>query len=347
MGAVDVIAVVGTCAAERLGYARRLAAATERMLVPAARLARSPDPIDEAAALAPWASASESTAAGAVLEFPGATPVTELIGTLSDEGGPTRLIGVVCVVDAAHLLDDLGRDDYLSTAVREDPKDSEHTARAALTVSQIEFASTIVLVGWTPLSTADLATLMALVSHLSPQARLRLHREGAPPLEAEAPYAAAQERPGWVGLVNEDFAPHMTDPRVSGFRYERLRPLHPARLQRLLDERIEVGEFGTVIRSSGFCRLATRPQVTAHWQHVGRMISFLPLTEDDRLDDGEELLAVGQDLAFIGLDLDQDALRAALDDTVLNDEEFAAGPAAWAALEDPFPAWKTAPDRAE
>jgi G3E family GTPase len=114
----------------------------------------------------------------------------------------------------------------------------------------------------------------------------------------------------------------------------------------LLD-RVEAGEFGNVVRSAGFCRLATRPHITAQWEHVGRMISLEPLTSDERLVEGEELLAVGQDIAFIGIDVDQDALAAALDDVALTDDELAEGPAAWAGFEDPFPVWQTASDWAD
>ncbi|GGF43681.1 hypothetical protein GCM10010922_19030 [Microbacterium sorbitolivorans] len=118
-----------------------------------------------------------------------------------------------------------------------------------------------------------------------------------------------------------------------------MRPLHPARLGVLLDERIEPGEFGTLIRSMGFCRLATRPHAVTEWNHVGGMISFDPLGRDDALGDDEEILAVGQELGLIGIDLDVRALTRALDDPALTDEELAAGPAEWAKFADPFPAW--------
>ena len=124
-----------------------------------------------------------------------------------------------------------------------------------------------------------------------------------------------------------------------------MRPLHPGRLHALLDERIEPGEFGQVIRSAGFCRFATRSGVTARWDHVGRMISFEPAARDAELDG--ELLAVGQELAFIGVDLDVGALTAALDATALTDDELTAGAGVWASYPDPFPAWDRAPHRAE
>lgn len=87
--------------------------------------------------------------------------------------------------------------------------------------------------------------------------------------------------------------------------------------------------------------------VTAQREHAGQLFSPDRLAGDDRLADDEELFAVGQDLALIGLRLDPDRLTAALDDAALTDAEPAAGPTAWAEFSDPFPVWQTAGDRAD
>ncbi|MBK0419600.1 GTP-binding protein [Leucobacter sp. CSA1] len=343
MDLIDVTAVIGSCSPERLGAARRLAQQTGSMVIPASRLAISPAPLDEAASLVPWA----YTEGRAVVEFPAGVPVTHIIGMLADAEEGTRLVDVTCVVDACHLLDDLQREDYL---VRRGPLGVEGRSRALITAEQIEFASTVLLVNWEPLSTPELSTTMSLINHLGPSARLRLHRSGPESPPSRTIYSAGQERPGWIGILNEDFSPHMTDPRVGAFRYENLRPMHPERLSRLLDDRVARGAFGTVVRSAGFCRLATRPGITGQWEHVGQMFSLHPLANDADAwagDEDDEVLAVGQDIAFIGLDLDRPALVTALDEATLTDEEFAAGPSAWASYPDPFPVSQTAIDRAE
>lgn len=332
MHKTPVIAVVGACGPERTAYARELADAAGLELFPAARLALAPDPVDEASALAPWAEG------GAVVELPDHAPPIEVIGALASPDAPTSLTALVCVVDAAHLIGDLHVDAYAPAR----PGHDEITALALLTVTQIEYASTVALVGWERLSTDDLLTVLALVSHLAPGARLTLHRKGGAALVATARFGPRQTRPGWVQVLNGDFDPHMTAPRVTSLHYEQLRPLHPERLASALT-RIEEGRFGTVIRSAGFCRLATRPGVTASWDHVGRMISFAPLANDG---DGDELLALGQDLAVVGLDLDVAALSSALDAAALSDDELAAGPVSWLGFSDPFPAWELQDDEA-
>ncbi|QIM17346.1 hypothetical protein G7067_05830 [Leucobacter insecticola] len=353
MDEINVLAVVGSCAPERFRHAARLASAAGRVFFPAQRLGLAADPIQEALALIPWT----DRPAGAVCEFPTATHPTEIIGAFADEPTRVSLRGIVCVADAMHLLSDLQRDQYLTrTEVLPDGVVTEYRAQAMLTVTQLEFASMVVLVNWEGLSTPDLSTVMALVSHLSPQARLRLDHGGVELPDTRQQYEASQDRPGWVSILNGEHDPHMTDLRVTGFRYEQLKPLHPERLQVLLNERIAPGEFGTVVRSAGMCRLATRPGVVGEWEHVGQVFSLEPLEADVAMladldegsqDSGRDILALGQDLAFIGLDLDATALSEALDDAALSDDEVAAGPAAWAQYHDPFPAWQGIAEHSE
>ncbi|WP_221584828.1 GTP-binding protein [Microbacterium sp. G2-8] len=336
MDQVDVIAVTGTCTPERARYAAQHAETSSRTLVTAARIGMSPDPVAEAQALIPWT----DQPGGSVVEFPAAIPPTEIIGRFAHPASTGRLVGLTCVVDAMHLLDDLAREDYVVRPGEDG--DREFRSRALATATQIEYATTVVLAGWEPLPTPDLSVVLAVVSALSPRARIRLDPAPFPAPEVAVPMPAVQDRPGWIAVLNHDFAPHMTDARVAAAHIESTRPFHPARLSLLLDE-IEQGRFGTILRSAGFCRLATRPGVTAHWEHVGAMLSFPPVASDGDLGDDEELLTAGHDLAFFGLDLDRAALGRALDAASLTDDEFAAGPDAWATYEDPFPAWEDVP----
>ena len=313
---MDVIAVVGTCSPERRKYARRLAAEHRWSLVKSL-----PAPLDRTVAL--WGT-------DIVLDLASDAEVTDVIGSLADDPVDvgTRLVGIVCIIDAAHLLIDLRSD----------------TAR--VTVSQLEFASTIVLVNWSGLDTPHLSMVMALTSHLAPSARLRLDRirplGTEPDIRDSAPYTSAQDRAGWVQLLNGEFDPHMTDARVSGFTYEQVRPLHPARLKNALD-RIDEAEFGIVVRSAGFCRLATRPDRSAHWDHAGREITFSPLAPDG----DDELTALGQEIALIGVDINRSALVQELDGAALTDKELAEGPRTWARYPDPLPEWTPSADHAE
>lgn len=366
--AVDLVAVVGSCAPERHALAMSLAAGDGRWFIPAQRLAMTADPLEELVSLTRWASQPELIFA----ELPESVTVIDAIGALTASDSPVCLREILCVVDASHLIQDLLRDDYRPVApIRRDPQ--EYMARAMLTATQIEFASTVCFVNWESLSTPDLSTMMALVSHLAPTARLRLYGvdTGQALIEMSGHgYSPEQDRPGWLRVLNGAFEPHMTDDRVSAFHYQRVGAFHPGRLQAVLDERVERGEFGQVLRSSGFCSFATRPDRLARWSHVGAMIDFDPVafgngvwssdpdgagpvagisgevdaargsTSSSRSDaDDCDFLASGQDIAFFGLDLEHEALAASLDTALLTDAEFTAGPDAWLQFPDPYPEW--------
>lgn len=336
MGTVDVIAVIGSCPPERRLYAAELAEETHRNLVAATQLDR-PNSVQHGVHLAQDTSSDR----GVVIEFPSDASVEEIAWAFACHRPHSHPTNVICVVDASHLLDDLRRDDYFAKATAAKQAVTIHTARALITVTQIEHASTVVLANWENLPTDKLSTVMALVSHLNPTTRLRLRRESAP-LEGEHHrQSQLYTQPGWAGLLNGNFSPHMTDNRVCGFRYENVRPLHPGRLAALLDERVEHGEFGNVVRSAGYCRFAPQPHITMQWEHVGRMIAFTPLINDNLGTDKAVILSFGQDLAVIGLDIDVAALSTALDGAALSDAEFAAGPMVWETFENPFPARQT------
>ncbi|WP_422385986.1 GTP-binding protein, partial [Brevibacterium epidermidis] len=100
-------------------------------------------------------------------------------------------------------------------------------------------------------------------------------------------------------------------------RFEQPRPFHPRRLQAVLEAALGRDCWGRIVRSAGFAKLASRPYVTAHWDQAGTLLTLAPLTADPLPGDGAELLALGQDLAFIGIDLDEAGLCAALESAVL------------------------------
>lgn len=330
---VPVVAVVGTRPETRLEYATELAGTLGRDLITSFRLRAADRPVSEAGRLA----AHTGSPAGAVVEVPDRVSTRDLAAELSVGRPETRLQAVICVIDAAHGIQDLFREDYL---VPRTGHPSTATARSLVSITHVEHASSIILLNWEDVPTDELRTLLALLHHLSPKARLRLV-EDLGDLEhpdddaAEGDYDASVDRPGWSGLLSGDFEPFVLDPRVSTVHYDRSRPFHPARMHELVHELMVPDRFGTVVRSAGYCRVASSANVTGQWNHVGRVMGLSPVSLDDDLEllldpwaDTAPLTA-GQDLAFIGLDLDRDALVSALDAAVLTDEEFLADPATW------------------
>lgn len=345
---LPVIAVMGSCAPHRQDYARRLAATHAMVLVSAGWLRSEPDGLDRALDLMSRVPGT----AGCVVELPSETPVQRVIGELASEEASTALMDLVCVVDAAHLVGELWQERHVQVPPlpHADGDRPLYASAASLTVSAVEFASTVVVADGHLLDPDDLSAVCALLSHLSPLAEMRCADDelcNVAEVSAEAPGQSASTgalvpRPplstehtgaGWICVLNDAFESAGTHPRVSAARYEQLRPFHPGRLADVIEHRLLVGEFGVCLRSVGFLQLASRARVTAQWEHIGRHHLLHPITVE------EEPLAFGQDIAFIGMDWDPAALFAALDEAALTDEELLGGFRAWEALPDPFPEW--------
>lgn len=322
----NVVAVVGTCSVERFRLAVRISRESDHEYVQAHQLAEAlgPRPAGD--------HGRPADATGVVVDVPAAGPGADLLTTLIDGDRGTRLEEVICVIDAEAGLEELFREDALPPRTA---PGSALMSRPLAAMAQLELASTLVVVNWEDLPTEELQPLLAMVHHLCPHGRIRLQEPDAVEVPAHASYGTEVVRPGWAHLLGGAFEAFVTHERISAFRYECLRPFHPGRLHDLVHDLMAPGRFGTLVRSAGYCRLATSPNVTGSWNHVGPVLSLTPAAMDEDLDHltnpwaDPGPMALGQDLAFIGLDLDRDALAAALDAAVLTDAEFIAGPSAW------------------
>ncbi|WP_394295419.1 GTP-binding protein [Halogeometricum pallidum] len=134
---------------------------------------------------------------------------------------------------------------------------------------------------------------------------------------------------------------------VDSFAYRRRRPFHPERAAALLSDLPE-----SVLRAKGSMWVAGREDAhltysragpSAYAEATGRWVASLPEFEQDayrrnRSDLGFEWDEEWGDrrtgLVFIGREMDEGALTAALDDCLLTDEEFSAE---WDAFENAFP----------
>jgi G3E family GTPase len=271
-------------------------------------------------------------------------PVAATFAFARDDGASlaevARLDTMVTVVDAVNFLPELASGGELAERGLDSCEDDERTV-SDLLVDQIEFADVLVL-NKTDLITADeAARLAAVLSRLNLAARIIRATHGrVAPAEllgtARFDLARAQEAPGWVAELNGDHVPETEEYGITSLLFRAERPFHPARLWDLVSNRLDTGEFGAVLRSKGFFWLATRPAITGLWSQAGSVARFEP---HGMRSAGPGQSAGGQELVFIGTSLRKDELSAALARCLLDDAEHLAGPSAWAAYDDPFPAW--------
>ncbi|WP_231626352.1 GTP-binding protein [Streptomyces apocyni] len=276
-------------------------------------------------------------------------PVAATFAFARDDGasltGLARLDTMVTVVDAVNFLPELDRGDELTERGLAPVDDDERTVTDLL-IDQVEFADVILLNKTDLVSEEDARRLEATLLRLNPSARVRRIAHGVTdPAELLGTglfdLSKAEQAPGWVAELNGDHIPETEEYGISSLVLRDPRPFHPERLWQLITGPLDEGTYGQVLRSKGFFTLATRPGVTGLWSHAGSVARFEPTAAHDA--HTSEELPQGQELVFIGTELQRDALREALGQCLLTDAELTAGPAHWTRLPDPFPTWDVRP----
>ncbi|UYQ66192.1 GTP-binding protein [Streptomyces peucetius] len=247
-------------------------------------------------------------------------------------GDLARLDTMVTVVDAVNFLPELTEGDDLAERGLDQYEDDERTV-SDLLMDQVEFADVIVVNKLDLVDTQDAVRLRAALTRLNPAARIVSATHGrVRPADILGTglfdLERAQQAPGWVRELNGDHVPETEEYGISSTVYRAGRPFHPVRLWEFVTEGLDSGSFGQILRSKGFFRLAGRPRVTGLWSQAGSVARFEPSGAC------EPGTAQGQELVFIGTQLDVPALRAALDACLTADGEVARH-------DDPFPAWET------
>ncbi|MGG2461634.1 GTP-binding protein [Streptomyces sp. RGM 3693] len=277
-------------------------------------------------------------------------------------GDLARLDTMVTVVDAANFLPELAGGDALVERGLDQYEDDERTV-SDLLMDQIEFADVLVLNKTDLVDPATADRLGATLARLNPAARIVPAQHGRVPLAevlntGRFDLERAQQAPDWVRELNGDHVPETEEYGISSTVFRADRPFHPGRLWQFVTTRLDSGDYGDVLRSKGFFRLATRPGITGLWSQAGAVARFEPTGVDttgvdttgadttgaDATDGRAEPLdpfeplgpsgPSGQELVFIGTDLRPEPLHAALADCLLAPDEPLP-----TTDDDPFPAW--------
>ncbi|MFE7797082.1 GTP-binding protein [Nocardia sp. NPDC057440] len=247
-------------------------------------------------------------------------------------GDIARLDTMVTVVDASTFLTEVARGQALAERNLQAAEGDGRTI-ADLLVDQVEFAD-VVLVNKTDLvSDAVAGAVEATVRRLNPRAEVLRTQQGIVDL-AEVlgtgrynPVVAA-EAAGWEDELAGGHIPETEEYGIRSLTYTADRPFHPSRLCDALDQ------MRGLLRSKGFCWIASRAGLAAVWSQAGPNLVFEPAARWTSLE-----VPPGQEIVFIGVKLDRDRVRDMLDAALLTDVELAAGQREWADYPDPFPAW--------
>ena len=269
-----------------------------------------------------------------------------------------RLDTMVTVVDAANLLADYNSVEFLSD--RGTTRDAEdRRSLVDLLVEQIEFADVVIINKISAVSSATRRAIRGIVAALNPDARIVECDYGEVPLDrildtglfSEAKSARHplwhKELFGWG-----DHVPETLEYGISSFVYRARRPFDPSRLQAFLDQ-----PWQGLIRAKGHFWLATRPDrigllsiagVQRRIDAKGYWWAAVPRVHWPKHPQFQALLGQHwnpvwgdrrQELVFIGTELPEAAIRAALDDCLIG-SEAGFDPALANGLPDPLPQWE-------
>lgn len=279
--------------------------------------------------------------------------------TLDDETGPTlaemaRLDTMVTLVDALNFLPDYDSAEELAGRGMAMSDEDERTLTDLL-VEQVEFADVIIINKIDLVSEADLNRLEAILRQLNPTAQILRSSYGQVGPEnllntGRFDFEAAGNYVMWLAEPRLSPTSEIEEYGVSNFVYRANRPFHPARLATFFEE-----SWPGLLRSKGFFWLASRPTEAGFWSQAGQMVGIEyggPWTDGHETKGytPEMLLAEWeegageprQELVFIGVELDEAGVRSALDECLLTDAEFTAGPVTWLTFDDPLPSWDVA-----
>ncbi len=283
-------------------------------------------------------------------------PVAETF-TFADQTGRSlaevaRLDTMVTVVDTCNIMREFYALDTLAERGMGISTDDERTI-IDLLVDQIEFADVLILNKTDLITGKDLQRVEALMRRVNPNAQLIHAQHGKVPLDTvlntgRFSFDRAASFAEW--LTEEPHTPETEEYGISSFVYRARKPFHPQRLYDVLESTL----LDNVLRSKGFTWLATRHNQVAVWSQAGRIIT-LDYGGDwwSTVDEAEwppvpELRAEirshfdgeygdrRQELVIIGTEMDQSAIRTALDTCLLTNAEMALGWKHWRQFDDPF-----------
>lgn len=287
-------------------------------------------------------------------------PVAETFTFAGDDGQSlsevARLDTMVTVVDGYNFLKDYTSADSIQSRGESLGEDDARSV-VDLLIDQIEFCDVIILNKTDLIDVLQQQKLVAIIRSLNPDAKILHAQFGSVPLEevlntGRFNFEKAAQAPGWLKELRGEHTPETEEYGIASFVYRARRPFHPARFAQVMESSLT-----GIVRSKGYFWLASRPEYAGSWSQAGGVArqglagSWWVSVPEERWPADEESLdyirsvwvdGVGdarQELVFIGMDMDEQTLRARLDDALLTDKEMAEGLAKWVSYPDPIDPW--------
>lgn len=267
-----------------------------------------------------------------------------------------RLDTMVTVVDAASFHKDYAAADALASRGAS-LGDEDHRTVTDLLIDQIEFADVIVL-NKVDLAGNELAReTEAILRALNPGAQIVPATRGQVPLERVLhtglfDFEKASRSAGWIRELEGEHTPETLAYGISSFTYRTHIPFDANKLWAFLHED---STWRGVIRSKGFFWVAADHRAVYEWSQAGGISNVNPMgmwwaavpreqwphpqghRPDEQRNWHPRFGDREQQLVFIGQEMSEQAIRAALDQCLLDEEFSAEAFMASSKLGNPFP----------
>ena len=266
----------------------------------------------------------------------------------------TYIDTTVTVVDAYRFWNDYNSGETLLDR-QEGMSEVDEREVSDLLIDQIEFCDIIILNKTDLVSEDELSQLKRTIRTLQPEAEIIETVNAEVPLEkvlntGRFDYEKAASSAGWLReleMGHENHTPETEEYGISSFVYKRTLPFNAKRFDDFLQEMPE-----NIVRAKGLAWLASRNDFAIMVSQAGRSVGIEPVsywvaampTETRRqiLAENREMAQTWDpeygdrrnELVFIGIDLDKEAITKRLDECLVNGEEIVQD---WNTLEDSYP----------
>lgn len=292
-------------------------------------------------------------------------PVAETF-TFADEAGKSlsdiaRLDTMVTVVDAKNFLRDYKSSKSLKSRKLEASAEDDRTITDLL-LDQVEFADVIILNKVDLITIDEKDKLKAVLASLNSTARIIESTKSKVPLTSILNtklfnFEKAEQAPGWMAVLRGEEKPETEEYGVSSLVFRARKPFHPERLWNFI-----MKEGKRFLRVKGLFWVAARPDFIGVWSQAGLVVSLecggrwyaaspkaeWPTDPDDletlQRDWDQTYGDRGNELVFIGQNLDKEAVMQMIEKCLVTAEEDQGGVPVWKRLKDPLPAWRLMED---